>query len=103
MLTAITPPGTVILQMVQHRGSNWILIGGKDAMRYSSAIRKVSGRKYSATRRSWLMPPNRQSYNELTLVLRDKAIIDISALKAGATTSKENVVTTGLLNKVIDK
>lgn len=71
----------ITLQPVFHRNSQWILITGEDVSRFNSDIRKISGRKYSATYHSWLLPWSRESYNQLMGALQAKAIINSNALK----------------------
>ncbi|HEX8460528.1 MAG TPA: tyrosine-type recombinase/integrase [Segetibacter sp.] len=72
----------VTLQIILHRGSKWILVDTGQS-RFNADIKKIPGRRFSATLHGWLLPPNRLSYNQLTAALQNKAIIDISALKAG--------------------
>jgi integrase/recombinase XerD len=81
MNIAIDSLPVVALQMVHHRGSKWLLIASDDTRCFYNVLSRLPGRKYSATYRNWLLPFNRQSYTGLTLALRDKAIINTSALK----------------------
>ena len=90
----------VPLQIIHHRGSQWILIAGENTMQFTAEIRQIPGRRYSATYKSWLLPPNRQSFNQLTIALKNKANIDATGLKAGRQVVQNQTTSPCIENKV---
>jgi integrase/recombinase XerD len=85
---------TVLLKPLHHRGQEIIGIYFKNDAELNLEVRKLPLIKWSQTNKCWYIPLNKESYENLSKKLKDKATLDSVALKDYLNKRKRILATT---------
>lgn len=85
---------TIVLKPLQHRGKECIGIYFERNAILQNAIQKEAGSRWSKTHTCWYLPLSKVVYENLTKVLKDKAVLKIDELKEYLLQKKSNKTTT---------
>jgi site-specific recombinase XerD len=70
------------LKPILHRGHECIAICFDDNTKLNSIVKKLPKAKWSQTHKSWYTSLDRESYHQIEMALKEKAVLDNSALRA---------------------
>lgn len=72
----------IVLKPINHRGQESIALSYASSPSLNGIVRRLKKVKWSQTNRCWYVPLNREAYNEIIHILKGKAKLDTTALKA---------------------
>ncbi len=74
--------GLIRLKPILHRGQECIAICFDREAKLDSIVKKLPGAKWSQKHKCWYMSLHRESYHQIEKALKEKAVLDISALRS---------------------